>query len=354
MRKETSVLEIFQDPLLILVALILLGTLWIIIPAERSEPAGGLSVSQIIKETEKLREDIDSLNAKMKELEAELQRLRDEIHVIEISEKDTKEEEAIANQKVNQLEQEMNNLRKIIQNKKAELKRLEKELEEARKQAEDAKLAEELDRKLKELKEEIDNKEGFLKTLEEKMRMARESQKTREEEQRRHLGEMQHQVDAEKKKIKELEKEKGELERFVPGGIGTYSPDLVENKEQVTFEAVNNRLVLINEKNYDIEAFRTMHNGKIVTAAKLTRKGSAVSEPINKIIESGSEFQKELGKLDPQKHYIFFGVQRDSFEVFLEARQIAWKKGFVVAWHPLNEGPIYAGEGGEEVEGRSR
>ncbi len=45
-----------------------------------------------------------------------------------------------------------------------------------------------------------------------------------------------------------------------------------------------------------------------------------------------------LAEIDPQKHFIYFYVWGDSFEVYLEARRIAEEAGFSVGWVPIPAG----------------
>jgi len=349
MKEEGDVFNIFQDPLLTLIALILLGTLWIIIP-RGSEPVESIRLSQLQKEVNRLKEEISSLDEMIRELEGEIQ-------AIEVLEKNVTATKKETEQRINQLTQEVAKLKAIIQSKREEIKKLEMALEEAKKRAEEAKLVKELTQRISKLKEEITTKEALLKKLEDDLKKAKETQeeervkaKGREEL----LNELKHEISIEREKVKMMEEEKEKYAETLRkrAGIEAYSTDLVENKEQVAFEAVKNRLVLIDENNYDVETFLTTYNNMIVPAVKYTRKSAVRGESISEIAESTSKFQTMLAKLDPEKHYILFGVQKDSFEVFLKARQIAWQKGFVVAWWPREEGPIYAGPGGGKVEGR--
>ena len=60
-----------------------------------------------------------------------------------------------------------------------------------------------------------------------------------------------------------------------------------------------------------------------------------------------SSFRRELARLDPKKHHIFFMVRTDSFEVFHTARRVAIKQGFRVGWDPIEvDDPLRFGSGG--------
>jgi len=355
-KEETSILGIFQDPLLMLIALILLGTLWVVIPAKQPTPTQDTVNLEIKKEIDKFKEDIASIEKKIKELREEIDRLAEEINIMETREREIQKKKAEEKSEINRLNQEVAALKALLQAKKEKLKKLEKELEKARKQKQEAKLVNEIEQKIRELKKEINEREALLKKLEDKLKETRKRKIEYNEEkkgQEEAIRALQQQVDLEKEAVRKLEIEKGKLGTLLKerSGLGKYSTEAVKGKQVVGFEAVKNKLVLIDEKNYKIEAYRTMYMERIETAAKLTRKSSAKSESMDRIKNAGSEFLKELNKVKPETHFILFVVQKDSFKIFLAARQIAWQKGFAVSWEPW-EGPINVGPGGDPAEGR--
>ena len=64
--------------------------------------------------------------------------------------------------------------------------------------------------------------------------------------------------------------------------------------------------------------------------------------------EQNSQFRRDLAKLDPAEHHIFFITRTDSFEVLHSARRIAVEQGFRVGWGPIEaEGNLTFGSGGE-------
>ena len=109
----------------------------------------------------------------------------------------------------------------------------------------------------------------------------------------------------------------------------------------------------INDKNYDMNSFPQMINGRMATVVKIVRKKSAITESVGKLAEVGSQFQQELKKLNKKKSYVVFLVRKDSFEVFRQARQIAWQQGLQVGWQPCKDGPIYASSAGEATPASS-
>jgi len=93
-----------------------------------------------------------------------------------------------------------------------------------------------------------------------------------------------------------------------------------------------------------------LHKGeKINNITRVERKKDAIGESPIDIIEQDSKFQQELGKLSPQKYYIFFIVRKNSFKVFKVACDIARKRGFVITWKPY-DGLIYFQEPEESHE----
>jgi chromosome segregation ATPase len=350
MREEASTLGIFHDPLLMYIIIILLQTLWIIVPGGESERVGELTPSQIHEQMRNLQGEIELLEKRKEELKAEIQRLTDELRALEVLKDENKEREKKTKQRIHQLTQEIAKLKLIIEEKKEEKERLERELEKANRHAREAKVVAELDRKIRELKRKLDEKQSELKKLEDelkKAKKAKEGRKTSEERQRKRRDALESQIAKVKGTINKLENERKKLKEFLTTrrGVEPYAPEGAEGKEQIAFEAVNNRVLLINEENYRFETYLTIHNNYIVEKAKVVKKDSAIGESTNEITESNSEFQTKLSRLDPTKHYIYFIVRKDSFEVFQKAREIAWKMGFKVGWEPLEEA-IYAGRGG--------
>ena len=342
MKDDTSVFGIFQDPLLTLVALMLIVTLPVILPRENSGSGNGTGAPVSLNELIKVKGEIDSLETKIKELEENIQRLMDEIGVLKDHD----------NASLQTIRQEIAKLRAIIQKQKEELDRLKAELETARKAAQEATLVEELIQKIGQLRNEIADKEALLKTLEDKLKEKLPNQTTPDIENQREttsVEEWKVRIQTEQDLIKGLEVEKGRLEDFTiknPNfGIPTPIPP---DAKQIAYEAIDNKLFEIGDKNYDIKVFTGASGGRTVLVREYTLKTSATGESTNRIREPGSEFQKRLSAVNPKEYYIFFGVQEPSFGVFLEARRIAFQKGFAVGWFPWEPGPIDVVAGAKE------
>lgn len=420
MKEDESILQIFQDPLTTIIAIILLNAVWFIIPSSGIETTEGSLTTKLEERIEILRNEIGKIQDKIKEYETYINHIRKEIALLEATRKDQQD----ISKKLNEFEllkKEVERLKNLVANKKRELYELERVAlkENERKQnmariLEEITLAEnkikglneeikrllseiatlevrekewweisELRAKIKELRDLIKEKEKDRTILEEKLKEAKLSgelehrRKALEDlikKQEEELRKIEVEVIARTKEIKEkeekskeslrvqilneekeiatLEEEKKglELELSKKRGIGKYTIEKTKGKSEVAFEAVNGKIVTINEKNYDIEVFREIHRGKIVLVGEMKKKKSIIGENPDEISKPESEFQRELGKLDPEKYYIHFVVRKDSFDTFLKARTIAWEKGFPVSWWPL-EGPLYA-VSGLEGEGK--
>ncbi|NOX87601.1 MAG: hypothetical protein GXO77_01140 [Calditrichaeota bacterium] len=100
-------------------------------------------------------------------------------------------------------------------------------------------------------------------------------------------------------------------------------------KESIIFECRNNQIfpVSIDEDNYYLHTYAAFQE------VLLPRPGVS-GESISDIRKPESEFNKILKKLDPEKQFIYFIVRSDSYEVFREARKLAWEKKVEVGWTP--------------------
>lgn len=73
MQEEQSIFEIFQDPLLTIVALIMLGTLWIVVPRPDEADKSGSHAAAV--EIEQIKQQIGMLNSRIEDLQKELEQL---------------------------------------------------------------------------------------------------------------------------------------------------------------------------------------------------------------------------------------------------------------------------------------
>lgn len=114
MKKEISTFGIFQDPLLTIIALILLGTLWIIIPGGKSGSTDELSPSQVQENIERVKKEIKALEKRIEEAKAEIQQLSDESWVLDTHGDEAEELRRRTEQRIDQLKQEIIFFSKLI------------------------------------------------------------------------------------------------------------------------------------------------------------------------------------------------------------------------------------------------
>lgn len=353
MQEEQSIFEIFQDPLLTIVALIMLGTLWIVVPRPGEADKSGSHAAVV--EIEQIKQQISMLNSRIEDLQKELERL---MALLTGAEASAVESDQAARRKLQDLLQEVARARAEVEDLQQRLKTLREKLDQARTQGEDARLVADLEAQIQRLQQELAVKQAQLKQLEQELQRFVAANQQAEREQHAQAGrmdELRRRLQMEKAALQQLEAEKAKLEKALEDrpGFAEYSLDIVKNKEPVFFEADGNLLSAINEKNYDMNSFPQMISGRMATVVKIERKKSAITEPVGKLAEVGSQFQQELKKLNKQKSYVVFLVRKDSFEVFRQAREIAWRQGLQVGWQPCKDGPIYASSAGEATPASS-
>lgn len=77
------------------------------------------------------------------------------------------------------------------------------------------------------------------------------------------------------------------------------------------------------------------------------------------LASGASAFERSLAQLDKNRHWLAFGVDADSVEVFRAARAIAMDRGFATGWDPVSmafpyEEVIIGGGRKKQVEGMPR
>jgi DNA repair exonuclease SbcCD ATPase subunit len=354
MREENGELEIFQDPLLTIVALILLGTLWIIIPSGTRAPQSSTDASSILNEIDKIQRNIDASQQLIERLPKEIDQLNQRVDDTGAEARRHSEEAA---KQVAQLTAEITTVRAAVEAKKAELRRLEEELAARRKSSSETALLAELEEKTRQIKEHIAARDALLKGLEKRLQEAETQQRmiqTQNDKERSKTEQFKTQLAVEQKAVEALQKEKADLEKILRQwpGTGEYSVKAVSGKEPILFEATGNRLVLMNRENYDGEPVRTTVNGKDQSIVQVRKKKSVSGESLDGISGEKSIFRREINKASQAKKYVVFMVRKDSFEIFQKARQMAWQKGFKVGWQPSEDGPMYFSANGTKIGAR--
>ena len=75
--------------------------------------------------------------------------------------------------------------------------------------------------------------------------------------------------------------------------------------------------------------------------AELTQRSPTVGESLTGLASMASEFRRLLGTMDPDRHWIYFFVWEDSFDVYLAADRLAREAGFATGWLAYAEGETY-------------
>ena len=81
----------------------------------------------------------------------------------------------------------------------------------------------------------------------------------------------------------------------------------------------------------------------------------SLGETAEEFEKEDSVFHRELAKLDPEKHHVFFVVRNDSFAVFHAARREVIESGLRAGWTPMKTGiSLMFSSGGGGVDPRDR
>ena len=106
-------------------------------------------------------------------------------------------------------------------------------------------------------------------------------------------------------------------------------------KKSVIFECRNEQVfpVSIDQNQYYLRTFAAFQE-------VLLPKPGVQGEGITQIRQINSKFNRILKSLNPKKQFIFFIVRSDSYEIFREARKLAWEKKLDVGWMPKPEDEV--------------
>ncbi len=98
---------------------------------------------------------------------------------------------------------------------------------------------------------------------------------------------------------------------------------------------------------------------KRVISVRVDELPGVIGESLAELASGGSSFERSLSRLQAGTHWLAFGVDADSVEVFREARSIALENGFSSGWDPVRisfpyEEVIIGGGSRKVVEGKPR
>ncbi len=336
MKDDDDFLNIFQDPLMTIIALVLLSTLWMVLPSE-----GESSTGSDQHKSNKNKTEIDKLTKEMTRVELNIIRSETEIlkYNRELGELDNQLNEAkkreLALKQHKPLYDKAGRLKKRIEKKQLEKNRNEVEmlaLQDRQKE----------NRRIKDINGEIDRERERLNIKEKDM--TKLTQKLEQSgKQRLNNNELKNELQelaTKKLKIEQMITDKeNKLNRMKTQGRGHSEYPIISGKKPFQFGLANKKIFLANDaddirKNYSIDKEHKWRKGIKVLYAKLSLKEYVVGESIKEIESPDSSFQKVLKKRDPEKEFIVFSLLADSFEVFRKARSIASGYGFSTDWAP--------------------
>jgi len=98
-------------------------------------------------------------------------------------------------------------------------------------------------------------------------------------------------------------------------------------------------------------------NRKRVVSVHVEERPGAEGESADELVNGLSDYERLLIGLDENKYWVAFGVDKDSLDVFRQARSIALEMGFSTGWDPVSiefpyEEVILGGGFRKRVEGR--
>lgn len=311
--RDTSFFELFQDPLFTMMAIVLMGTVWIIVP-EQSTPAD--------QKTLMVKDEVGSLRRTIEVKEAAIERLKNERS--NFSQKFSAIKEIVDDRAIDimKLKTEVALLEKDIDS----MRREKNELDETLKKAKDLSA---LMENINKLEKEIERKREELSRSNERLRTVKqETTHTKE------LNELFAKLQAELKALLD------EIARIEPetkdnrGMGGKFKPVFESDKRPIYIELVADRLFPIDDDHYDAKSHLRMSAGRTVTVLSVTRKSTVQGESVDRIQNPESIFQNVLKKGSTDNQRVVFLVHGDSFEILRAARNIALNKNYEISWWP--------------------
>lgn len=343
-RQEFSFLEISQDPLLTILALVLFCTVSLVIPA-------GAKLANV--PSMENREKVRQLEERRMALEAEFRRLQEKRSQLDARLATPAIPEAEM-RSLEQQEERVASLRKQLDGRTRQMEALQAELRRLR----DASSSQgdltnpALQPNLDELRKTIGVHQRELDSLEIQIQMAIQRAAAAQAEQDRRKSEiarLQNEERAKRAELEKLEKERSKL----PVRSDLCGKDLVptQKEKDVQLQLTQNRLIPIDLEHYVKESVYVQKNGRTIPAAKLCRKSNVLGDDLATVGTPQSSLAKVLSKVDPETERVYLLVNPDSFEMLRRALDIISKRREIeVTWWPDSDvRPCFVttGEGGE-------
>jgi myosin heavy subunit len=344
-REKSSFLEISQDPLLTILALVLFCTVSLVIPT-------GARMAKV-PSTEQ-REEVRQLEERRMALEAELRRLKEERNQLDaqLATHSLSESES---RSIEQHEDRIAALRKQLESRTKQMEALQAEL----RRLEDASNAHggaanaALQARLDELREAIDVHQRELDSLEMQIQAAGEraaAVKAEQDGQKSEIARLQNEAMTKRAALKKLQEEKGDVDER-NNQFTIVGP--TQKPKDVQLQLANNRLIPIDLDHYVRESGFVEKNGLKVPAARLCRKSDVLGDDLTTVGTPQSSLSKVLSKVDPKTERLLLLVNPDSFEMLRKALDIISKrKEIEVGWWPDSDvSPCFVTTG-EETSNR--
>jgi len=345
-RKDESLFEMFQDPIMTMIAVLLLMTLWMILPGEsrtgtpreheRREAAD--SLGRVVQDVDK---EINLQEIQLRRMKRELDWTTEKLAGM------SEEERRVAAKGAGSVEEDAEQMRSKTQRMKEELDRLEATLEAARKKAVHSSGGE----GIRSVEDAIRENSGALqKNMEALAQTARDrqaaeseyrSRQSQEEKLRQLQSDLAQELAAKQERRRNVERQIADLDKSKPSPGKGFSVYKETNKKIFYVRLAKGRLLPVDNIHYSVRnGYLTMKNGQTVSASEKEPFGSATWDAADRIGQAGSEYIRALSKIDAAEYCVYFLVDRYSFDLFRRARQIARDKGFDIGWDPNEDEKI--------------
>lgn len=332
-KDEFSFFEIFQDPLMTIIALVLLGTVWMIFPGESKsvDPA----TSTIRGERDSFREEIERLEEKLNILKLEYQKLFENSRELQRTIDEATGVSDAKRQHIDLICKKIKVIEDSIKEKREELNQLENELQKIKELLNGTEISGDIESirvKMNELTQQIERKHKELTELEENIKeLSQQVSGNILGQKRSEVAGLQNELKTLQEDINKLKKELEEQKK------GTGYVELSQTQKKPFYiELANNQLFPVDEEHYEIK-YGYLDNEPV---SVWTRKSHIQGESVAKIQVSRNRLYELLKKYNPDENRAYFLVHADSFEIYRKAKKIAQKERFEITWWPYERDSI--------------
>jgi hypothetical protein len=352
-RKTESLFELFQDPIMTMVAMILLSTLWMILPdkthsKEALNPRERALADSLHVVIDKMDKEINLNEIQGRRLVRELTWLEEKAGKIPETERRK------ADSASKDMAQQAEKLRQLASQRMEELRRLDEMLNGARRHGVRNPHGESIG-SIEQLLNQVQGE--YEKNMSD---LARVQLDLRETEARaadyqkkvadlgRNRDELQRELAAKRDERVKLQQDldvlasKPKLEN-----TGNFEVVYANKKDRLWIKLSNGRLLPLNRRYFDVKTgYLTMADGKITSTrgSQYSAYSSAPWQKISEINTPGGPFLSALEKVSPSDHCVVFLLDRYSFAMYREARAIARSKGFEVGWEVYEKEDVVLGQ----------